>query len=80
MNIGTTTTTAANPSESPAKGETTAEKSARFLPVDVPEECLTGLSLWETYFTSTLVITPTDSSWREILVGDKERFLLDAAK
>ena len=79
MQLDTTTTTAA--SESPAKTEPTAEKSARSLmPVHVPEESLRGLPLFETYLTSELVITPTDSSWREILVGDKERFLKDAAK
>ena len=49
------------------------------MPVHVGEESLRGLSLFETYLTSELVITPTDSSWREILVADKERFLKDAA-
>ena len=79
MNLDTNCTTAAR--ESPAKTEPTAEKSASarsLMPVHVGEESLKGLSLFQTYLLSELVITPTDSSWREIAVADQERFVTDA--
>ena len=80
MNMNRTTTTTANPSPAKKREDEQQSRPRTLVPVIIPDDLLKGLSLWETYLRGRLVITPTDSSWRDILMDDKERFWSDAAK
>ena len=72
----------ANPSPPKSESEPAAPSRPRdgLVTVEIPEDVLKDLSHWQAYLARALVTKPNDTSWRNILMADKERFRSDAAR